>query len=277
MVRYGANVVGTGLVAVGRVWAETGIITAGLGVRDLGYWSIAQRLVETATDLSGSAILPVSTVAFAKVNSSRLRLHGAHLKATAVAQTVVTPLMIAIVVSSSVLVPFLFGSGWGTSATVAGPLAIAAALSFGTSVDRGLLDGAGQPGRWFLFSLVIAGVSIGLTALSAQHSVLLVAYAYVVTASVETLGRWILMSRFLEVSVAATARPFLMVAPSAACSVLVGLLSMWALRSTPTLVELAVTGIAVVASHAAMTRLVTPGVWAQIVALLPLRHRRSIS
>lgn len=273
MVRYGANIVGTGLVSVGRTWAETGIITAGLGVRELGYWSIAQRLVQTANELSGSAILPVSTVAFAKVSSSRLRLLGAHQKATAVAQTVVTPLMVFIAVSSSVLIPFVFGASWSTSAAVAGPLAVAAALSFGTSVDRGLLDGAGSPGRWFGFSLVIAVLSVTLTTLSAQHGVVLVAYAAVVTSTVETLGRWALMSRFLRAGFIDTARPFLMVVPAAACSAAIGVLTMTVLQRTPQLVVIAVTGIAVLGVHAALTRLVTPRVWAEMLALLPARRR----
>lgn len=273
MARYGVNVVGTGLVSVGRTWAETGIISAGLGIRELGYWSIAQRLVQTANELSGSAILPVSTVAFAKVSSSRLRLLGAHEKATAVAQTVVTPLMVFIAVSSSVLIPFVFGASWSTSAAVAAPLAAAAALSFGTSVDRGLLDGAGSPGRWFGFSLVIALLSVTLTTVSAHHGVVLVAYAAVITAIVETLGRWILMSRFLGAGLLGTARPFLMVVPAAVCSAAVGLGAMSVLQHTPRPVVLAATGIAVLGIHALVTRWVTPRVWAEMVALMPSRRR----
>ncbi|SER91366.1 Membrane protein involved in the export of O-antigen and teichoic acid [Propionibacterium cyclohexanicum] len=272
MVRYGANVVGTGLVSVARSWAETGIITAGLGIRELGYWSIAQRLVQTGTELSGSAVLPVSTVAFAKVNSSKRRLTAAHGKATAVAQTVVTPLMVFIAVSAAVLVPFVFGTEWFTSAALAPALALAAVLSFGNFVDRGLLDGAGAPGRWFVFSLLVAGLSILLTALSARHAVILVAYAALVTATVEMAGRWVLIGRFLGTGWLHIARPFIMVLPAASCSAAAGMLAMHLLRGAPPLVALAVTGLAMVGVHVLVTRLISPQVWSEMVALLPRRR-----
>lgn len=273
MTGFGINVVGSGLVGVGRTWAETAVITAGLGVRDLGFWSIAQRLVTTATDLSGSAILPVSTTAFAKVNSSAERLHRAHAKATGVAQTVVTPLMVFIIVTAPVLVPFVFGSRWGTSATIAGPLAAAAALSFGTAVDRGMFDGAGHPGRWFVFSTGIAALSVVLTAGTVREGMLLVAYAYVVTASVETIGRWILVSRFLSVGVRSTARPFLNVMPSAAVGALVGVAAMTLLGGGNAVLVLAVTGLLVMSVYLAMTWLTNRTAWEQIIVLTPVRRR----
>lgn len=273
MARFGIKVVGTGMVNVGRGWAETGIIAAVLGVRELGYLSIAQRLVQTATELSGSAILPVSTVAFAKVNSSRARLRAAHAKATAVSQTIVTPLMVFLAVSAPMLVPFLFGQEWTISAMLVQPLAISAALSFGVSLDRGMFEGVGQPGRWFVFTAVAYSLSVALISVTARHGVLVVAFMYVAISTVETLGRWTVASRYLEATVVNTARPFLMVVPAAVASALVGAGSLWLLRDTPAVVSLALTGILVLAVHLGLTRLITPATWRNILELIPGRRR----
>lgn len=275
MVRYGINIVGSGLVTVGRGWVETGIIAAGLGIRELGYLSIAQRLIQTANDLSGSALLPVSTVAFAKVNSSKERLQAAHAKATAVSQTIVTPLMVLIVVSASVLVPFLFGQEWTVSAPLTQPLAIAAVLSFGTVLDRGLLDGVGRPGRWLAFTSVISTLSVVLIFFGVSNGVLLVTFIYVFVAAVELVGRWFLVGHFLEATAWSTARPFVMVVPAACVSAAGGLGCMWLLQSLNPFLLLAVTGVVVLALHLVVTRLVTPTTWREIVALIPGRTRRA--
>ena len=273
MARFGVKVVGTGLVSVGRAWAETGVIVACLGVRDLGYLSIAQRLVQTATELSGSAILPVAIVAFAKVKSSKERLRAAHSKATAVSQTIVTPIMVFIAVCAPVLVPFLFGQEWTVSAQVAQLLAISAALSFGTSLDRGMFEGLGRPGRWFALVTAVYTLSVVLISLAVRQGLLVVAFAYVITSTIETLGRWTVVSRFLEVSVARTARPFLRIAPAAFAAALAGAGSLWLLRDAPALVSLAVAGVLVLGVYVVMIRLIIPGTWTDLVGLLPGRRR----
>jgi len=273
MLRYGINVVGSGLVFVGRGWAETAIIAAGLGIRELGYLNIAQRLVQTATDLSGAAILPVSTVAFAKVNSSKARLRDAHARATAVSQTIVSPMMVLIAVSAPVLVPLLFGQDWGLSAQLAQPLAIAATLSFGTAIDRGLLDGVGRPGRWLAFTTVICLLSVTMIALAVPFGLLVIAVVYAAVSSVELVGRWFLLGHFLEAGFLHTARPWLIVLPAVVVSALAGSGTMWLLRGAPDLVTLAATGLVVLAVHLLVTRLVTPTTWAEMLSLVPGRRR----
>lgn len=273
MAGFGMRVVANGLVAISRAWAETGIIAAGLGVRELGYFTIAQRLVQTASDLSGSALFPVSTVAFARTNSSPDRLRAAHARATSVSQAVVTPLMVGIAVSAGLLVPFLFGSEWSLSALVAQPLAIAATLAFGVSIDHGLHNGVGKPGRWVWFSAAILAVSVAAMLVAVPHGAVAVALAFVITAILETIGRWVMVARLLDQSVVRTAIPSLSVAPSAVVSALAGFGMLVALGSAPVLVTLASTAVAVVGVHVAMTRIVTPAVWTDLISLLPRRGR----
>lgn len=274
MSRFGLHVVGSGLVYLTRTWAETGIIAVGLGVRDLGYFSIAQRLVQTATELSGAALHPVSTAAFAKVSSSPDRLRAVHTRAAAASQTVVTPLMVFIIVSAPVLVPFIFGSAWTASAAIAQPLALAALFSFGTALDHGLFDGAGRPGTWMVFSALVCLCSIILTASTVPQGARVVAFAFVVTAVLETVGRWIIVGRLLNASVSTTARPILLILPAAAVCMTAGMGAMWLMSEWPPTVALTVTGLIVLGCHAMIVRWLLPATWADLRAVVPLGRTR---
>ena len=66
MARFGSQVLGVEFVAMCRALAETAIISATLGMAALGYLNIAQRIVQIVQDLTGAALLPVSTVAFSR-------------------------------------------------------------------------------------------------------------------------------------------------------------------------------------------------------------------
>ena len=76
MARFGYKVVGVELVAVLRNWAETAIIAVSLGTAALGYLTIAQRLVQVAQELGGSAVAPVSVVVLARVRDMPDRLRA---------------------------------------------------------------------------------------------------------------------------------------------------------------------------------------------------------
>lgn len=273
MIRFGIQVVGNGLVSVFRNWAETWIIVAGLGIQELGYYNIAQRLVQTAADLSGSAVFPVSTVAFARSNSSIERLRAAYARTISVSQSVVTPLMLFIAVSAPVLVPFLFGAEWALSAEVAAPMAMAAALAFGTNIDHGLHNGVGRPGRWLVFAVIIFGVSATSMLIAVHISVHAAGYAFLVTAVIEMIGRWVVVSRLLEQPIFRTARPLLGVLPAASLSAAAGWGVMMLLADRPALLTLAATGITVLGVHVLVTRLVTPAVWQDLISLVPGRRK----
>jgi O-antigen/teichoic acid export membrane protein len=190
-----------------------------------------------------------------------------------VSQTIVSPIMVLIVVSAPVLVPLLFGQEWGLSARLAQPLAIAATLSFGTAIDRGLLDGVGRPGRWMAFTTAICALSVTVIALTVPSGLLVIAVVYAAVSSVELVGRWVLLGHFLEAGFLPTARPWLMVLPAVLASGLAGSGTMWVLRWAPDLVTLAATGLVVLAVHLLVTRLVTPATWAEMLSLVPGRRR----
>ena len=83
-------------------------------------------LFRSARDLGAAALVPVSTVVFAKVRDSAGRLQSAYLKALGISYSAVSPIMTVVVVGAPLLVPLLFGDGWDQSVPVAQALALAA-------------------------------------------------------------------------------------------------------------------------------------------------------
>jgi O-antigen/teichoic acid export membrane protein len=123
MTRFGGQVLGVEFVAMGRAWAEAAIIASTLGMAALGFMSIAQRLVQIVQDTTGGALVPVTTVAFARIRDSVERLRAAYLRALRLTYAaLVLPLML-VAVAAPLMVPMAFGSGWSESHVLAQVLA----------------------------------------------------------------------------------------------------------------------------------------------------------
>lgn len=274
MFGFGIHVVGSSLAQVVRSWAETAIIVAGLGVRQMGYLNIAQRLVLTAQDLTVSALLPVSTVAFSKVKSSPARLRSSYLRAASIAYVVVTPLMVFVAVSATVLVPFLFGADKFESASVMPALAVVVVIGVGWAVDQGLHLGIGKPGRWFAYISISALGSLAALAAFVQYGLVAVASLWVLTASVESAVRCFMVGRLIDVAPWRVALPLLGVVPPAAAAAIAGLGVMWLAAPLPAILSLAITGLTVVGTYLLSLRFMRPSLFAEIVTVLPSKIRR---
>ena len=93
MVGFGGNyVVSTGLQTAALLLVNF-IITSTLGVAALGYLNIVQRLTRVVTDVVLSAVLQVSTVAFAMIRDSTERLRSGYLRSFSTMYTLLIPLM----------------------------------------------------------------------------------------------------------------------------------------------------------------------------------------
>lgn len=256
--RFGFHVVGVELVSLLRYWAENIIIVSVLGVTGLGYLNIAQRLTQVAQDLTAAAILPVSTVVFAKVRESVERMRGGYFRALGITYTLVIPIMVFIVVGAPQLVPLIFGPRWGDSIVPAQALAIAGIMTIGAMLDQGLFYGAGKPGTWFFYALAIDGLTVAATALLVAYGLVATSFGFVGVALVATVVRWALVGRLVKASWWQVARPFLRACipavASAAIGLGVGLLS----HDLPAIVELFFVGCAVLFVHLGLTRLVLP-------------------
>jgi O-antigen/teichoic acid export membrane protein len=245
---FGSKVVGVEFIAATRAWAEAAIISAVVGMTGLGYLNIAQRLVQIVQDLTGSAVVPVSTVAFAKVRESLGRLRDAYLRALRLAYATLAPPLTLVAVAAPVIVPIVFGPAWGPSEPVAQILALAGIMVVGATLDHGLFYGVGKPGRWFVYAVIVDAATVGMTAVTAHLGIQAVAWGFLAVCVLSTAARWFLVARILSTGPLRIAGPFGFLLISVAVSGAAGWGVMWATAALPDLVRLILVGLAVLAA-----------------------------
>lgn len=258
MAAFGGQVVVVELVAIARAWGETAIIAAALGATGLGYLSIAKKLIETVQDLSTSAIFPVSTVVFAKTRDDLSRLRSAYHRALSACYATVSLPLGMVAVASALIVPVLFGGGWGQSIGVAQVLAVAGVLTMGATLDHGLFYGMGRPGSWLWYAVVIDGLTVATTAVTVRWGLMGVALGFVGVAAVATALRWALVARLVESRVVTVAVPILRSAPIMVGSAAAGVLVMVVSQGAPDLVRLILVGIVMAVVHSVLAVLIEP-------------------
>ncbi|WP_438354510.1 lipopolysaccharide biosynthesis protein [Microbacterium sp. CJ88] len=268
MTAFGGQVLGVEFIAMLRAWGEAAIISAMLGVSALGFMNIAQRLIQVVQDLTGSAIVPVTQVAFAKVRDDPDRLRSAYLRALRLTYFLLSLPLTVLAVAAPLVVPIVFGSGWAQSYQVAQILALAGTMTVGAWLDHGLFYGVGRPGVWFVYALIIDGITFGTTAVLAPLGLVAVAWGFVGVCAVATFSRWFLTARVLQTSTRVVAGPFLFLAVAVLVSGAAGWGVMVLTTSLPSLVSLVLIGLAVTVVHLLVTRVVAPRVLPEALAMV---------
>ncbi|QYH37260.1 lipopolysaccharide biosynthesis protein [Salinibacterium sp. M195] len=268
MTRFGAKVLGVEFVAMLRASGEAAVISSTLGVAALGYMNIAQRLVQVVQDLTGSAIVPVTTVAFARIREDRERLLNAYLRALRMSYAALSLPLTIVAVAAPMIVPLLFGEAWATSYPIAQILAIAGTLTVGAWLDHGLFYGLGKPGKWFVYALVIDAVTLTTTILLVRFGLVAVAWGFLAVCVVATVSRWFLVSGELSAPVRKIASPFLFVVIAVVVSGAAGWGVMLLTRSLPDWASILVIAVTVSVVHLSVTRLIAPTVIAEGLAVL---------
>lgn len=245
MARFGSQVLGVEFVAMCRALAESAIISATLGMAGLGYLNIAQRMVQIVQDLTGSALLPVSTVAFARIRDSAGRLRGAYVRALRMTYATMSPPLTLVAVAAPLIIPIVFGDGWSQSARVAQILALAGVMVVGATLDNGLFYGFGKPGRWFSYALIVDVVTVTTTAITARWGLEAVAYGFLVVAGLATVSRWFLVAKLLQASPWKLAGPFGFLAAAVAAGGGAGWATLVVSGGLPPIIRIAAIGLAV--------------------------------
>lgn len=269
MARFGYKVVGVELVAVLRNWAETAIIAIVLGTAALGYLTIAQRLVQVAQELGGSAVAPVSVVVLARVRDVPERLRQAYRRASSLTYGAVTPVLVFVAVAAPVVIPVMFGAQWDESVPVTRGLAVAGILTIGALLDHGLFYALGRAGKWFVYATITDVITVAATALVVSQGLTAVAWAFVGVAVAATAARWVLVSKEIGTTVGELARSFGSVAVCALVSGGAGLLVL-VLVPGPLVVRAALIGVTVLATHLLLLRVVLRDTYRDALELAPL-------
>ena len=265
IIRFGSHVLSVEVVALLRYWAENAIIVTTLGVAGLGYLNIAQRLVQVSQDLTSAAILPVSTVVFAKVRDVGDRLRSGYFKALSFTYAAVIPVILFVAVGAPLLIPLLFGSQWDESIAPAQALAVAGIMTSGAMLDQGLFYGSGRPGRWFLYALIIDGLTVAVTAALVPYGLFATAIGFVGVALVATISRWRIVGRLIELPWWRIAAPFARASLAAVGSAVAGTVAMIGSAGMPSLISLTITGVALLVVYLVITRFVMPREFDEII------------
>lgn len=268
MTGFGSQVLGVEFVAMLRAWGEAAIISAVLGIGALGFLSVAQRLIQVVQDLTGSAIVPVTTVVFAKIREAPERLQRAYLRALRMVYALLSLPLTAVAVTAPLVVPIVFGPGWDPSFPVAQVLALAGILTVGAALDHGLFYGLGRPGTWFVYAVVIDALTVAVTAWLAPSGLLAVAWGFLGVCVIATVSRWYLTARLLRTRARTVAGPFSYLAVAVVCSGAAGWGVSILAAALPALVTVLLVCIAVAAVHALVTHVMAPRVLPEIWALL---------
>jgi O-antigen/teichoic acid export membrane protein len=269
MTRFGSNVLGVEFVALCRAWAEAAIVSATLGMAALGYLNIAQRLVQIVQDLTGAALVPVSTVAFARIRDSADRLRSAYVRALRLTYAALAPIMVVLAVAAPLIIPVVFGTGWEESARVAQILALAGLMVVGATLDHGLFYGLGKPGRWFAYAVVVDVSTVVATVIAARWGLEAVAVGFLIVAVAATVGRWFLVSGLLQAPPRLLAGPFGFLT----ISTLAGGGAGWAVLELtpdlPAILRIVLISLAVLGVHLTVVRFVAREVITDLAHYLP--------
>lgn len=254
MTRFGGQVMGVEFVAMLRAWAEAAIISATLGMAAMGYLNIAQRLVQTVQDLTGGALAPVTSVAFARLRGTPNHLRDAYLRSLRITYAALSLPLTLVAIAAPLIVPILFGNGWTASFQVAQVLALAGTLTVGAFLDHGLYYGIGKPGAWFVYAIIVDGITVAGTALSAHYGLVAVAWIFLGVAVMATVVRWFLIARLLDTSPVAVARPFGFLVTAVLSAGAAGWGTMHVAGGLPPILAVALIGLAVLTVYFVVLR-----------------------
>lgn len=268
MSKFGGQVLGVEFVAMLRAWGEAAVISAMLGAAALGFMSVAQRLVQIVQDLTGSAIVPVTNSAFARIRESRDRLQRAYVRALRMVYFTLSLPLTIVAVAAPLIIPIIFGSGWAESVPVAQVLAVAGTLSVAAWLDHGLFYALGKPGTWFVYGVVTDAVTFTTTLVTARWGLVAIAFGFLCVATVATFARWFLVRAVLGMGLRATAGPFVYLVAVVACAGAAGWGAMTLTAQLPHLVALLVVSAVVGVVHIALSLLLARSTVADVTAVV---------
>ena len=148
MTAFGTKSLGVHMGSALRDQGSSFLIGAVLGTVSLGYWTIANRLVNVVVDLCSSAVNSVAHPVFAQLQDQRERRSAVFGRVGGAGALVLAPSLVAMSLASRDLVPWVFGPQWAPSADVAAVLTIAVLFTGLVAPHRALLMGTGRPGTW---------------------------------------------------------------------------------------------------------------------------------
>uniref|UniRef100_UPI003A9187D3 hypothetical protein n=1 Tax=Glutamicibacter protophormiae TaxID=37930 RepID=UPI003A9187D3 len=129
--------------------------------------------------------------------------------------------------------------------------------------------GMGRPGPWLALVAIAYTSSTAMLAVGVQFGLNILLLTWVAGAFVESVIRWIAVSRLTGVTVWQAARPLLGALGPSVIAAVVGLVLMQSMARVPQVLTLACVGIVVVLSYLFALRFLRPTAFTAVIDVLP--------
>ena len=183
---FGIRVFFGNLVAFGSRNVDNLLIGKFAGSTQLGYYSLAYRVLLTPIQMIGQTVTRVLFPAIAAAQGDRTVIAGLLLKSTRSIALASFPLMAFVAVSAPDTVLIFLGSAWMPAVPVLMILAVTGARQAVTSTNAPLLLGSGRADFHLRFNLVAAVVQIGGIVAGLPWGIVGVAWGYTIAGFVLT-------------------------------------------------------------------------------------------
>ncbi len=156
-----------------------------LGSVNLGYYTIAQRLILLLTEFLGGAVNKVAWPIFARLQDNPEKIRSGFYSASQILALIVMPIFLGIFAVAEDLVPLMFGSQWDKSIPILKILVFVGIINSMNKMYDSIIVSMGRSGIWLslrtaisisnMFSFFIA-LRWGLTGVALAY--VIVAYLY---------------------------------------------------------------------------------------------------
>ena len=205
---FGINIVGANLLGFLNRRSDNLFIGVVLGPTALGYYVVAYRLFNVATQLITSTVSSVAFATFSRLQGDRPRMRQGFYTATGTVSLVAFPLFIGGAIMAPELIAVLFQPKWLPSAPVFQVLAFVGLLHAVFYFNDAVMRAMGRPGWILALSALYAVCNVAAFALVVRYGIVAVAVAYVVRAYVlAPLPLWA-VRRLIDIRWRAYLRPF---------------------------------------------------------------------
>ncbi|MGB3848553.1 MAG: lipopolysaccharide biosynthesis protein [Tunicatimonas sp.] len=202
-------------------YADTLLIGYFLGTAPLGYYSFAQKIFITLTELVDLTFTRVTFSVFSKLQDQRVELSKKFRQFIESTALVAIPLFAAAFVFSPIAIPLVFGDKWTDSISVIQILSVAGVLACFYYCLNNLFTGIGRVGLNLRIKLFYLGLSLLLMYGAVQFSIEAVAASYIIAMLVILSIMLFYIRSSIDFELRKYARAFM--EPLAVCSLIVAL------------------------------------------------------
>jgi PST family polysaccharide transporter len=178
--RFGISVVGFRLLNFMNRRADDFLIGTYLGPVQLGFYSVAYRLIILLVEVSSSIIDAVAFPVFSRIQSEIDRVRRAYYTATSFAALLAFPAFAGVVVVAPQLIPVVFGERWEASVPAVRVLALFGGLQAMNYFNSTIIKSLGRPGWRVAIVAVSSVLNVTGFAIAVSHGIVAVATSLVV-------------------------------------------------------------------------------------------------